>query len=77
MIVKLILTAITVIVLLLQKHAISQLAEFATARNLMPDDLGLQIRMIVHAGGGLGVLVAIMVLSIWKPRGQINRMLDE
>ena len=74
---KLILTTITVIVLLLQMHPISQLAEIATTRNLMPDDLGLQIRIIVHAGGGLGVLVVIMVFSIWKPRGKINLMLDE
>ena len=74
---KLILTAITLIVLLLQMHAISQLAEIAIARNSTLDDFGLQMRMIVHGSGGLGVLIAIMVLSIWKPRGQINSMRDE
>lgn len=66
---KLVLTAITVIVLLLQIHSISQLATIVTTRNLTPDDFTLQLRMIIHAGGGLGVLIAIMVLSIWKPKG--------
>ncbi len=74
---KLIWTTITVIVLLLQMNAISQLATIANTRNLTPDDLGLQMRMIIHAGGGLLVLIAIMVLSIWKPKGQIDQTHDE
>ena len=66
---KLLLTAVTLIVLLLQMNAISQLSTIAATRTVTDADMGLRIRMIVHAGGGLGVLLLIMILSLWKPKG--------
>ena len=66
---KLSLTAVTLIVLLLQMNAIAELSSIAAARMVTDTDIGLRIRMIVHAGGGLGVLLLIMILSLWKPKG--------
>ena len=66
---KLLLTSVTAIVLLLQMNAISQLSTIAAARLVTDAEMGLRIRMIVHAGGGLGVLLLIMILSLWKPKG--------
>ena len=66
---KLLLTSVTLIVLLLQMNAISQLSTIAATRMVTDADIGLRIRMIVHAGGGLGVLLLIMILSLWKPKG--------
>ena len=66
---KLLLTAVTLIVLLLQMNAIAELSTIAAARMVTDTDMGLRIRMIVHAGGGLGVLLLIMILSLWKPKG--------
>ena len=67
--IKLLLTSITLIVLLLQMKAIAELSTIAGARMVSDAELGLRIRMIVHAGGGLGVLLLIMILSLWKPKG--------
>ena len=66
---KLLLTAVTLIVLLLQMNAIAQLSTSAASRIVTDTDMGLRIRMIIHAGGGLGVLLLIMILSLWKPKG--------
>ena len=66
---KLLLTSVTLIVLLLQMNAIAQLSAIAATRMVTDGDMGLRIRMIVHAGGGLGVLLLIMILSMWKPKG--------
>ena len=66
---KLLLTSVTLIVLLLQMNAIAELSTIAAARMVTDADMGLRIRMIVHAGGGLGVLLLIMILSLWKPKG--------
>ena len=66
---KLLLTSVTLIVLLLQMNAIAELSTIAATRTVTDADMGLRIRMIVHAGGGLGVLLLIMILSLWKPKG--------
>ena len=66
---KLLLTSVTLIVLLLQMNAIAELSTIAAARIVTDTDMGLRIRMIVHSGGGLGVLLLIMILSLWKPKG--------
>ena len=66
---KLLLTSVILIVLLLQMNAIAELSTIATARIVTDADMGLRIRMIIHAGGGLGVLLIIMILSLWKPKG--------
>jgi hypothetical protein len=69
---KLGLTAIAVLVLLLQLPTISGLAE-AAARGSLAGDSGGQLAMIVHAGGGLVVLVLATLLSVYKPRGLTRR----
>ena len=66
---KLLLTSITLIVLLLQMNAIAELSAIAATRMVTDAELGLRMRMIIHAGGGLGVLLLIMILSLWKPKG--------
>ena len=59
---KLVLTLIALVVLMLQTGAIDALA----ADRAAPEDAAA---MVVHSAGGLVVLLAIMVLSIYKPRG--------
>ena len=66
---KLLLTSVTLIVLLFQMNAIAELSTIAATRMETDADFGLRIRMIVHAGGGLGVLLLIIILSLWKPKG--------
>ena len=66
---KLLLTSITLFVLLLQMNAIAELSTIAAAHVVTDADMGLRLRMIIHAGGGLGVLLLIMILSLWKPKG--------
>ena len=66
---KLLATILTLMVLLLQMNAIAQLSAIAAERMVTDADLGLRMRMIIHAGGGLVVLLIIMVLSIYKPKG--------
>ena len=66
---KLLLTSVTLIVLLLQMNTIAELSSIAAIRMVTDANMGLRIRMIIHAGGGLGVLLLIMILSLWKPKG--------
>ena len=66
---KLLLTSVTLIVLLLQMNAIAELSSIAAARLVADTEMGLRVRMIIHASGGLGVLLFIMILSLWKPKG--------
>jgi hypothetical protein len=66
---KLLLTSVILIVLLLQMNAIAELSAIAAARMVTDAELDLRIRMIVHSGGGLGLLLLIMILSLWKPKG--------
>ena len=49
--------------------AIAELSAIAATRILTDADLGLRMRMIIHAGGGRSVLILIVVLSLWKPKG--------
>ena len=66
---KLLLTSVTLIVLLLQMNAIAELSTIAATRTVTDADMGLRLRMIIHAGGGSGVLLLIMILSLWRPKG--------
>jgi hypothetical protein len=59
---KLLLTIVAVGVLMLQTPTIDSLA----AGRAGPD---AGMAMILHSAGGLVVLIAVMVLSIYKPRG--------
>ncbi len=67
---KLLLTAIATIVLLLKLETISYLADVATETTFSRADLlGLRTSLMVHAGGGLLVLLAATTLAVYKPRG--------
>ena len=65
---KLLLTVVATIVLLVQMEPIGLLAR-AAETTLSGADLPLQIRLLIHAGGGLLVLLVPMVLSVYKPWG--------
>lgn len=67
---KLLLTAFATAVLLLKMAPINYLAEAAVAATFSdagPE--GLRTSLMVHAVGGLLVLLAITTLAIYKPRG--------
>jgi hypothetical protein len=67
---KLLLTSIATIVLLLKIEPISYLADAATAPAFSSGDLiGLRTSLLVHAIGGLVVLLAATALAVYKPAG--------
>jgi len=67
---KLLLTVLATIVLLLKMESISYLAGVAAETTLSSADfVGLRISLMVHAVGGLLVLLAITTLAVYKPQG--------
>lgn len=67
---KLILTVIATVVLLFQMGNIESLAELATDTTLSSDAHRDERRhLVVHAMGGLVVLVMTTILAVYKPRG--------
>jgi hypothetical protein len=67
---KLVLTVLVTIVLLLQMELINYLAGVAAETTLSSTDLrGLRWSPVIHAGGGLLVLLLPVALSLYKPRG--------
>ncbi|MBX4863728.1 hypothetical protein HJA86_28005 [Rhizobium bangladeshense] len=68
--VKLLLTLFTLIVLLLQMEGISYMATASAETTLLTTDLlGLRRSLAIHAAGGLLVLLATTMLSVYKPHG--------
>ena len=68
--VKLLLTVLATIVLLLQLEPIGYVADVAAERTLSGADLReARISLVIHAGGGLLVLLVPTTLSVYKPRG--------
>ena len=68
--VKLLVTAAAIGVLLLQLEPIGFLARAAAEATLSSGELrSARLSLVVHAGGGLIVLLVPTVLSIYKPRG--------
>jgi len=67
---KLVLTVIATVVLLLKLEPISQLA-VATAREPFADP-GLRTSLLLHAVGGLVILVMAAILGFFKPAGVIH-----
>lgn len=63
---KLLLTIVATIILMLNMQTVSLLANAAKTGSA---DLVGMWGELVHAGGGLLVLIATMVLSVYKPRG--------
>lgn len=67
---KLLLTAVATIVLLLKLQPISALADAAAQSTFSSQDLvGLRTSLLVHAAGGLLVLLAAATLAVYKPAG--------
>jgi hypothetical protein len=67
---KLLLTAVATIVLLLKLGPISYLATEAARTSFSSADLiGLRTSVMVHAAGGLLVLLTAATLAIYKPQG--------
>lgn len=66
---KLVLSALTIGVLLMQFETIHTLATIAAHTTFSANDMGQQMRVIIHATGGLFVLLLATVLSVYKPKG--------
>jgi hypothetical protein len=65
---KLVLTSVATAVLLLKLpdiDAVARLAEAAQAQ-------GLRVSLLVHAAGGVAILLAAAVLAIYKPAGRVG-----
>jgi hypothetical protein len=68
---KLLLTIVVTVVLLLQLELISYLADAASKTTFSSADLReLRRSPVIHAAGGLLVLLIPVALSIYKPRGR-------
>lgn len=69
--VKFLLTIGGATILLLHMPAVSRMAGIAAATTWSGADSGvLQTQLVVHAAGGLVVLLAVTVLSVYKPWGR-------
>ncbi|MCA1409008.1 hypothetical protein I6F26_33170 [Ensifer sp. IC3342] len=66
---KLLLTVMAAVVLLLQMNIINYVAAAAVEGIAGADLLGLRRSLVIHAVGGIAVLITTTVLSIYKPRG--------
>lgn len=67
---KLVLTSIATIVLLLKLGPISYLADLAAQTTFSAGDVaGLRTSLMLHAAGGLAVLIAVASLAVFKPAG--------
>jgi hypothetical protein len=67
---KLLFSTVATIVLLLKLEPISYLAEAATRTTFFSADFaGLRTSLVVHAVGGLMVLLTVTALAIFKPQG--------
>lgn len=67
--VKLALTVLALVVLLLQVEPIRLLAELPPELLVRDEWTSTRFSTILHAGGGLAVLILATVLSVYKPRG--------
>lgn len=65
---KFVLTVGATIVLVKHMPTVSRMADLATSPTADPGQV--RVQMLVHAAGGLVVLLAITVLSIYKPWGR-------
>jgi predicted secreted protein len=68
--VKFLLTTVATIVLLQHMQAVTRMSGVAADETLSATDFrSLRIQLVVHAAGGLLVLLAATVLSVYKPWG--------
>jgi hypothetical protein len=70
---KLVLTVVAVVVLFVQLGPIRELANVAAAPTSSTITLGENRRPLIHAIGGLAVLLVIQALGSYKPRGMTRR----
>jgi hypothetical protein len=69
-VVKLLLTAFATMILLLKMELVSYVAGVAADTALSSTDLHkARLELVIHASGGLLVLLMPIVLSVYKPRG--------
>jgi hypothetical protein len=68
-VIKLALTAVAVVILVLQLAPMRELAELASSASASVERLRGSPRPLIHAGGGIVVLLVIQVLGVYKPRG--------
>ncbi|MDQ3251835.1 MAG: DUF2269 domain-containing protein [Actinomycetota bacterium] len=67
--ISLLLTIIATVVLLLETQTISSYADIAADPTTSSDDLHALGSTLVHSVGGTVVLLVILVLNVYKPRG--------
>lgn len=67
--ISLILTVFATIVLLVETQTIRHYATIAAAPTTSNDDLRALGSTLLHSVGGMGVLLTIMWLNLYKPRG--------
>ncbi len=71
---KLGLTVFSTAILIAKMPLIRRLSEAAISGNLVAENLQQgRVELLVHAGGGLVLLIAITVISVFKPWGRIAR----
>ena len=67
--ISLLLTTIATVVLLVETQTISYFADIAADPTTSGDDLRALGNTLVHSVGGIAVLLVILVLNMYKPRG--------
>jgi hypothetical protein len=67
--VKFLLTTGATIVLLLHMEAVSRMSDLAAQTTFSSADFRARVQLVVHAAGGLLVLLAATTLSVYKPWG--------
>ena len=67
--ISLLLTIIATIVLLVETQTISYFADIAADPTTSGDDLRALGNTLVHSVGGIAVLLVILVMNVYKPRG--------
>lgn len=67
---KLVVTTLAIAVLMAKLGLIRRAASIAAVRSFTEAErFNICLQLLVHAAGGLGVLMIALVLSIYKPRG--------
>jgi hypothetical protein len=67
--ISLVLTTLATLVLLVEMQVIASFADMAADPTTTGDDLRALPSTLVHSVGGMAVLLAILVLNVYKPRG--------
>jgi hypothetical protein len=68
-VISLLLTLVATAVLLAETRTISHLAAVAADPATSPDDLRALGSTLIHSVGGMAVLLVVLVLNVYKPRG--------